>query len=347
MRILHLHDEPWDSGIAHYALTLAAEQKRRGHRVFFWSREAAFAAQAARDLGLECLEVASPWRDLAVFRERALALGVEIINAHTGSSQAWGAALALGGNVPLVRTRADARPTSRHFFSRFMARRTAAFIAANSRIAAELSLAFPGARVATVLPGLPDAAAPALAGEPVVGILGRLDPVKGHETFLEAAAMLREEFPLARFLAAGAGEPARMEELGRKSRSLGLEGKVEWLGKVPDAFAFIASCRIGVVASIGSEAVSRAALEWMSAGRPLIAAAVGGIPDLVEGAGLLVAPRAPGALAEALRGLLAAPSRAEELGAKARNSFEARFRIGRAVEETEKVYEDEIRRFSH
>ena len=36
MNILHLEDEPWDSGIAHYALTLAAEQARRGHRVEFW-----------------------------------------------------------------------------------------------------------------------------------------------------------------------------------------------------------------------------------------------------------------------------------------------------------------------
>src|SRR6185312_17228122 len=52
VNILHLEDEPWDSGIAHYAVTLAAEQARRGHRVALWGVTGSPLVKAAADKGL-------------------------------------------------------------------------------------------------------------------------------------------------------------------------------------------------------------------------------------------------------------------------------------------------------
>ncbi|HXT01782.1 MAG TPA: glycosyltransferase, partial [Elusimicrobiota bacterium] len=107
---------------------------------------------------------------------------------------------------------------------------------------------------------------------------------------------------------------------------------------------FIAGCRVGVVASLGSEAVSRAALEWMAAARPVIATNVGGIPDLVEHGvtGLLVPPGDTDALAKAVEYMLAEPARTEEMGRRARARWEELYSLDPFYLATEKVYAEAI-----
>jgi glycosyltransferase involved in cell wall biosynthesis len=102
----------------------------------------------------------------------------------------------------------------------------------------------------------------------------------------------------------------------------------------------LARCRVGVVASVGSEAVSRAALEWMAAGRPVVASRVGCLPDLViEGeTGFLVPPANPRALAQALARFLQEPGLAERMGAAGRRRFDEKFSLGRFADETESLY---------
>ncbi|MDE2237544.1 MAG: glycosyltransferase family 4 protein, partial [Elusimicrobia bacterium] len=291
MNILQIHDEPWDSGLAHYALTLSAELKRRGHDVRFWAAAGSWAARQARGLGLATAELRRPWLKLPRLREEISRAGGELIDAHTGSSHALAAGLAAGSSARLVRTRADARPARGGVLSRALARRTALFIAANQTIAAELRSAFPSSRVETAFQGLAVPAPRPLPEEPVVGILARMDLVKGHDDLFRAARGLMAEDARTVFLAAGDGIlRGAIEEA-----AAALRGRFRVLGRVPDALDFIASCRIGVVASRGSEAVSRAALEWMSLGRPLLATRVGCLPELVEDGvtGILVPPRDP------------------------------------------------------
>ncbi|MDE1977455.1 MAG: hypothetical protein KGI84_09400, partial [Elusimicrobia bacterium] len=128
MKILHLHDESWDSGLAHYALSLAQTQQNCGHDVYFWAQRGSFAAKAARAAGLAAREIGSPWAALPSLRQAAKAAGVEIINAHTGSAHSLAAALAFGRKIAVVRTWADARLPAASFGRRFLARRTALFI---------------------------------------------------------------------------------------------------------------------------------------------------------------------------------------------------------------------------
>ncbi len=341
MRILQLHDETWDSGIAHYALTLARELSRQGLRVFFWAAAGSFALKKAEEAGLAALGISRPWLRLPGLRRRVGDLGIELINAHTGSSHSLAAALAWGRRIAVVRTRADARPPASHPLARLLARRTQAFIAPNTRIRQQLRGAFPSVRVELVLPGIPAPEPSPLPDSPVVGILGRLDPVKGHQDMLAAAGLLRGRFPEARFLAAGDGRPERLARLQGLAHGRGME----FLGYVEDSAAFMARCRIGVVASVYSEAVSRAALEWMSLGRPLVATSVGGLPDLLaEGeTGFLVPPGNPGQLAQALARLLESPELAFAMGAKARERFEGLFGLKRLAEETESAYQEALR----
>jgi glycosyltransferase involved in cell wall biosynthesis len=179
-----------------------------------------------------------------------------------------------------------------------------------------------------------------LPDAPVVGVLGRLDEVKGHLTLIEAASRIAKEFPSLSVRCAGSDPNGRLSALAARAMDLGLDSRVRFLGRVPDAGAFIDACRIGVVASSGSEAVSRAALEWMRQGRPVVATRVGCLPDLVEDGetGLLVPPNDPAALADALARLLRDGALAAEMGRRGRERFLAQFSLDRFASETERVY---------
>lgn len=342
MRIVHLEDEPWDSGIAHYCLTLAAEQKRRGDEVWVWGRRLSPVLAEAERLGLPTRGYSyglDALLELPALRRELSALKPELLNAHTGAAQAMALALAPKG-AAVVRTRGDARPPRANALTRLAARRTAGFIAANSALESALARAFPRALVALVPQGIEGPQEPPpLPDGPVAGVLGRLDPVKGHEHALEAARRLKPRLPGLRLLCAGEGEL-----LGRLRWQLGpagLEGVMSLLGRVPDKWEFIARCRVGVVASTGSEAVSRAALEWMAAGRALVATRVGGLPDLVAHGetGLLVPPGDSAALAQALGELLADPGRAARMGEAARKRWQALYCPEPFYRETSRFYE--------
>ncbi len=344
MNILHVSDEPWDSGIAHYALSLAGEQSRRGHRVRLWCRPDSPPGAAARRQGLEVRDLTRPWLSLGDLRGEVRSRGIQVINAHTGTGHSLAAAAAAGLPVAVVRTRGDARPAEAHALARALARRTAAFIAANTGIRRDLEASFPGARVELIFQGIGSGGAAPEAAEPAVGLVGRLDPVKGHEDFIAAAARVSARHPEARFHAAGGGPAERLTEL----RALAA-GRVEFHGFIPDVSEFMARCRVGVVASTGSEAVSRAALEWMSRGRPVVATSVGCLPDLVEEGrtGRLVPPGSPEALASALGALLADPARAREMGRAGRARFERLFSLERFVDNTETLYHDLLDHLPH
>ncbi|MEK7388481.1 MAG: glycosyltransferase family 4 protein [Elusimicrobiota bacterium] len=338
MNILHLQDEPWDSGIAHYALTLAAEQARRGHRVEFWGREGSPVVDAARALGLK----ASGWNRLGVLSQlrRAAEFNPRVINAHTGSSQCLAIVLAAGRSCAVVRTRGDARLARATPLTRFAAARTSLFIAANSALEASLIQAHPRARVTKITQGVtgPDIAPP-LPGQPIVGMLARFDPVKGHDVLIAAMSKLKETTPNMRAACAGSG--TLLDAMRAKANAAGLGSRIAFPGRVEDPGAFIASCRIGTVPSLSSEAVSRATLEWMSAGRAVVASRVGGIPDLVEDgvSGLLVDPGDSDGLARAFSSLLYDPGLAESMGRAARLRWQEQFSMTRFYESTQRAYD--------
>ena len=344
MNIIHLEDEPWDSGLAHYAVTLAAEQARRGHRVELWGRAGSPVMKdaAARGLKTRGWTALGAWLSVPALRRAMSGFGAQVVDAHTGSCHAL-ALLAAPANAAVIRTRGDARAPKDGYFARMAASRTTAFIAANTGLQALLEETFPAARVRLVRQGIsgPEAVTP-MPAAPRVGMIARLDPVKGHEVLLEAAQTLRPHRPEMRVVCAGDG--VLLDHLRGQLPRLGMEDAFLLPGRVADKWAFLAGCRIGVVASTGSEAVSRAALEWMAAGRPLVSTRVGGLPDLVEDGvtGLLVPPGDPDALAEALKSLIDDPARAESMGIKARERWTDHFSLEPFYQSTQDVYAEAI-----
>ena len=172
--------------------------------------------------------------------------------------------------------------------------------------------------------GVPSSAADGAAvraryrlGGRVVLYVGKLSRGKGVIDLLEAAARLHVQHPEATLVLAGDGEvpaPAAW---------------VKHLGPLPnaDVLALYAGADVVVVPSVIPEALSRVVLEAMSAGRPVVATAVGGTPELIEDgeSGLLVPRHDPAALAGALARLLENRALAERLGAAARRRAETRF----------------------
>lgn len=342
MNIVHLEDERWDSGIAHYAVTLAAEQARHGHKAQVWGLKDSPVLKQAALAGLPTrgwTEGPLGWAEIPGLKRAMTAFAPAIVNAHTGSAHALALMIAPRA-ARVIRTRGDARPVQATSLTKWSAGRTTAFIAANSVIQSELQKAFPGTTSRLVLQGIdgPESEAP-MPGPPFVGMIARLDPVKGHGVLLDAVELLLPKVRGLRVLCAGEGK--LLERMKWQLKPLGLDGAVRFLGRVEDKWSFLSGCRIGVIASTGSEAVSRAALEWMAAGRPVVATRVGGIPDLVEDGitGLLVPPNDPAALAAALQKLLDVPALAEEMGRAARERWEEQFSLPPFYRRTQDVYE--------
>jgi len=177
-----------------------------------------------------------------------------------------------------------------------------------------------------------------LRGErPLIGIVGRLAPVKDHETFLRAAALLVRAMPQAQWVIVGEG-PLR-DSLERLRRALQLESCVHFMGahaRMEDVYVALDV----VVVSSRYEGCSNVILEAMAMGKPVIATSVGGNPELITPrTGVLVPPGDPQRLAQAMITLLNDPPRARDLGAAARREVEARFSLARMIDATQRCYE--------
>ena len=155
-----------------------------------------------------------------------------------------------------------------------------------------------------------------------VGCVANLRPVKNIDGLMRAAKVALDRFPHLVFEVAGDGE--QREELERLHAQLGLGERFRFRGSVPDVAAFLRTVEIAVLPS-HSEGMSNALLEYMSAGRAVVATDVGANAQLVRHAkdGLIVPPGDEAALVEAIGQYLGHPLRAAGHGASARMRVEA------------------------
>ena len=175
-------------------------------------------------------------------------------------------------------------------------------------------------------------------GAPLIGIVGRLAPVKDHATFLRAAALVLRRVSSAQFVLVGDG-PLRAE-LKRLVHLLDIEPSVHFLGNQTNMAEVIGALDLVVVSST-YEGCCNAILEGMAMAKPVVATAVGGNPELVSPGktGVLVPPSDSAQLAEAIVKLIKDPQRAVAMGAAGRKRVEARFSLQRMVEETGRLYQ--------
>jgi len=170
--------------------------------------------------------------------------------------------------------------------------------------------------------------------------LANIRPVKGHKTLIEAASFVIKRFPQARFFLVGANDSDKdyYDALNRQITELGVSGAVKFTGEVSftQAPALLSSMDICVLPSL-SEGMSNTLLESMSAGKPVVATAVGGNTELVEHGktGFLVPPEDPQVMADALVKLLLSPGLRRKMGLQARYKAEKEFSTEKMVERYE------------
>ena len=171
----------------------------------------------------------------------------------------------------------------------------------------------------------------------LVGTVGHLERSKGQQDLIEAAALLARELPDVFF--ALVGEGAGRAEFARQAASLGIAERVIFTGFRADVPAVLADFDLFVMPS-HAEGLCTAAVEAMAAGLPVIATAAGGLVEVVADGetGLLVPPRNPEALANAIRRLLTDESLRRRMGAAARARAFDHFAVKNMVELTIRVY---------
>lgn len=176
-------------------------------------------------------------------------------------------------------------------------------------------------------------------GIPIIAFIGRLIKVKGVSYFLDAAASVLRTGKKAQFLVVGDG-PLK-QSLVKQTQKLGIDQHVFFIGFRKDIPKILSLIDILVVSSLW-EGLPLTILETMSAGKPIIAAKVGGIPEAIKNGetGFLVPPKNPEALTGAINDLLADPRKRKEMGEKAKRRALQLFDVERMVKEYSNMYDE-------
>ena len=184
-------------------------------------------------------------------------------------------------------------------------------------------------------------APPAGPDPPVVGEAGALTPMKGQRMLLDAVARLpRGDVILELAGEAPPKDHAYAEELRRRAAQPDLAGRVRFLGRVPDVTECMRRWTVVALPSLAPESGGLAVLEAMSLGVPVVAADHGGPAEILDSAGLLVAPGDADALSGAIAALLEDPELRTRSGTAGRRAISEKFTLERQQRELLAALED-------
>jgi glycosyltransferase involved in cell wall biosynthesis len=257
----------------------------------------------------------------------------------------------LAGVPAILGTRVNLAPPETRFqkwLLRFCTRRLAHAVVANSPMCRAAALEYDGAtaqRVHVIENGVEldrYADIPPLPSDPRwrpqrIGLLANLRPVKDPATLIQAARIVVSRYPQTTFLLAGEGElRPSLEQLIER---LELTDQVFLCGEVRDVPGFLGDIDIGVLCSL-SEGSPNAILEYMAAGRAIVATAVGGTRHVIRDGvnGLLVPAAAPQLLADAILSLIDNPRQATVFGEANRNYMSQKQRADQRARRFESLY---------
>jgi glycosyltransferase involved in cell wall biosynthesis len=267
---------------------------------------------------------------------------VDVIHANGGKAAVLGLALRRRLRAPLVWMKHDHSYDG--FLSRQLARRCDHLICVSYAMAAPF--ADLGDRVSVVYPGVPLRDVPSVAeSPPLIASVGRLDPFKGFDRLLRAAALLRAEGVPVDIRIAGPRDRVHTEmeaELKRLAAELGFGAdKVGWVDDLDDVYG---RARVVALASrpkgdgAPGEGAPLVLMEAMGAGRPVVGTDMPGIAEVIADCGSLVPVPDPPGLAKALRPYLEDPQLAARTGARGRARVEERMTLERTVDDLSRLY---------
>ena len=346
----------WRGGQNQVLLTVLG-MRALGHRAMLVAHAAGELRQRAKE-GLDLvpltptteMDLAAAWRLSRLIKQ----LGPDIVHAHDPHGVAM-AALALSMSTqlakpPLVAARRVDFHLKGNALSRWKYRQVDCFVCASDAIRAMLVAdGVPAVRAVTVHEGIDlgrvEAAPVAdLHAElwlphhaPLVGNVAALVPHKGQRHLIEAAAIVIQKVPDARFVIAGEGE--LRPQLERLIKERHLEKHVFLAGFRPDILSVHKAFDIFVMSSI-TEGLGTSLLDAMACGKPIVATTAGGVPEVVADGrtGILVPPRDHETMAAAIVKLLTEETARAETGAAGLARVRTLFSAERMVQDTLAVY---------
>jgi len=346
LRIVHLLNElaQRGNGIVNVAIDLAVDQSRAGHDVTVAAPAGAYV-ELLRAHGVKhyALKPPSRLRPLnGALRLRAFVRRNEphIVHAHMMSG-------AVIGRIACANTRTAVVTTVHNSWQRHavLMRFGHRVIAVSDAVRADMILrGVPATRIETVLNGTIGTLrapagtppAPLTLNHPNALTVAGMFERKGIADLIEATALVLQRVPTMTTYLLGDGlDRAAFEQLARER---GIAASVVFLGFRADAEAVMRQADVFVLAS-HADSNPLVIPEARAAGLPIVATRVDGIPESLDGgaAGLLVPPRSPDALANAIAGLLLDPAQRERLRAAASRNLE-RLTVHRMACETLSVY---------
>jgi L-malate glycosyltransferase len=355
---LHLDTARTWRGGQNQVLVTVMGLRALGHRTLLVAHPNGELRQRARE-GLDLfaiapkteMDLAAAWRLSRLIKQ----VTPDVVHAHDSHAVAM-AALALSMSTlprkpPLIAARRVDFHLRGSALSRWKYRQVSCFICVSEAIRRMLIAdGVPEDRLVTVNEGIDleriAAAPPANLHEelwlphhaPVVGNVAALVPHKGQRHLVEAAQIVGRRVPDARFIIAGEGE--LRSALERQIKEHRLEKHVLLLGFRPDVLSLHKAFDIFVMSSV-TEGLGTSLLDAMACGKPIVATAAGGIPEVVRDreTGFLVPPRDHHAMARAIVTLLGDPALRHRMGEAGRTFVCERFSAERMVRDTLGVYE--------
>jgi glycosyltransferase involved in cell wall biosynthesis len=366
LNILQLINVRWYNACAYYAICLSYALKRRGHRVIVAGDPGSPPLAQANSLGLETypdlfLSSTSPWmvaynvkRIWDVVKQEK----IDVINAHRGEGHLTAAlaGILFGRKVPLIRTRGDARTPRSNPLTHYLNHKLTDKVITTCEVLRTSylkSLKMPEEEVINVPVGIDHDMFGTKSnrlmwrerlkvpeGSPVVGILGRLSPVKGHKYFIQAAEYVLKENPQTIFIICGENAQISAGELKKTVIKMKKEENFRFLGRIEEVGELISIFDVAAVSSVGSETICRVALEYMCLGKPVVGTRVNAIPEVVEHGvnGLVVEPKRPKEFADAILELLQDENKRKRFGEKSRSMVLEKFGLDSFARKTEEVY---------
>ncbi len=314
MKILHIINVRWYNACAWYAVELASIQQEEGHTCLILALPDSPPLYEAEKLGLQTavlpLNEKNPVDFLRLIPKLKSILATfqpDIVNCHRGEAFLLFAYLRRFFPFALVRTRGDQRLPKNSALNRFLYKNcTDAHITTQSRMARHLTdvMGLPADCVHTIVGGIGGRAGKRNRFFPspqtrasmraqygltdqdfLFALIGRLDTVKGHRETLAAFRLLLDQYtgPLRpRLLCMGVESAFTQADLNSWITEAGLSPEcVLCIGRVEKPEDCLQMVDLGIIASLGSEAVARVALEFLACTIPFISSSVGVMPDLL------------------------------------------------------------------
>lgn len=359
MRILHTESSMGLGGQEYRILLEAEGMEKRGHVVVVAAPQGSQLAFLAQQRGLQVRTTASGnrgWGTLVPSYGRMITqLGIDVVNTH-GSLDSWTASIAgrISSRRPIIiRTRHKSTPVSRSWRHRLLYGRLPHAVTTTGEAVRQELIArnrLDPSRVVSIPTGVdlerfhPQPLDTALRKSlnlgcqgPLVGAVTFLRPEKGMHVLIEAVRLLTMTIPTLECLIIGDGQ--EQSTLAIRIRKLGLEHCVHMVGFRQDIPALLALLDVVVIPSI-EEGIPQSLTQALAMGRPVVASAVGGIPEVVKDGvtGLLVPPGNPAVLSEKIAYLLHNPSTGTRMGQAGREVIQERYSMENMLTQTENVY---------